>query len=185
MALVELTQDKIKKIQIDEGIVVLNLGETDEYVLGPTRGGAEVTITPTIRDIEFDGRRGKTKGMQLKDEESVSVKVASLDCSQKSLALAFPNAEINSTTSKIEQGDFGLITDESYAKNVAVITKTLDNKFKIVKVKNPMNEGAFGFKAVSKSENEHNLEFIGHYEYTNADEKIWSIEDSDTNPIVQ
>ena len=41
MSLVNLSTDDIKKIQIDEGIVVINYGETDEKVLGPTRGGAE------------------------------------------------------------------------------------------------------------------------------------------------
>lgn len=185
MALVELTENNIKKIQIDEGIVVIDLGETSEKVLGPTRGGAEVTITPTIRDIEYDGRRGKTKGLQVKDGEDVSCKIITLDCSQETLLLAIPNAEITASdsTKKIEQGDFGVIKDSSYAKNLAVITKTLDGKFKVVKIKNPMHEGAFGFKAVQKAENEHNLELLGHYNYADSDEKIWSIEDADTNPI--
>ena len=59
--LVNLTQNDINKIQIDEGIVVLDYGESSEKVLAPTRGGAEFTATPSIRDIEFDGRKGKTK----------------------------------------------------------------------------------------------------------------------------
>ena len=53
---------------------------------------------------------------------------------------------------------------DNYLKNVAIITKTLDGKFKILTLKNPMHEGAFGFKATSKAENEHNLEFkIGNF----------------------
>ena len=60
---------------------------------------------------------------------------------------------------------------------------TLDGKFKILNLKNAMHEGAFTFKAVTKAENEHNLELIGHYNYTNPDEKIWDVEDADTNPI--
>ena len=57
MGLIRLTKAQTEKIQIDEGIVVLDLGEPSEKVLGPTRGGAEFTATPTIRDIEYDGRR--------------------------------------------------------------------------------------------------------------------------------
>ena len=64
--LVVLSENDKKKIQIDEGIVVVDYGETNEKVLGPTRGGVEFVVTPSIRDIEFDGRKGKTKGMQLK-----------------------------------------------------------------------------------------------------------------------
>ena len=86
------TENEVKKIQIDEGIVVLNLGLETEKILGPTRGGVEVTITPEIRDIEFDGRRGKTAGMQVKDGEDATVKVISLCCSQESLLYALPNA---------------------------------------------------------------------------------------------
>lgn len=183
MALVRLTDGQTEKIQIDEGIVVLNLGEEKEKILGPTRGGAEFTATPSIRDIEYDGRLGKTAGLQVKDGEDVTLKVVTLDCSQETLALAIPNCVIDNNTKKIEQGDFGLIKKDNYVPKISIITQTLDGKFKILNLKNAMHEGAFGFKAVQKSENEHNLEMIGHYNYSDPTEKIWSVEDSDTNPI--
>ena len=181
--LVRLTEGQTQKIQIDEGIVVLNLGEETEKILGPTRGGAELTPTPSIRDIEYDGRRGKTAGLQIKDGEDVTLKVITLDCSQETLALAIPNAKLEEETKKIEQGKFGLIAKSSYIPKISVITMTLDGKFKVLTLKNALHEGAFTFKAVPKAENEHNLELIGHYDYLNPDDKIWSIEDSETNPI--
>lgn len=183
--LVDLTQDQISKIQIDEGVVVLNLGEENETILGPTRGGAEFVATPSIRDIEFDGRKGKTVGMQVKDGEDVSLKINTLCCSQENLALAIPNSTPKSEDGNvIEQGDFGIIKAENYLKNVAVITKMLDGTFKILVVKNAMHEGAFNFKTASKSENEHSLEFLGHYNALNSSEKMWSVKDSATNPLV-
>lgn len=183
MSLVRLTDGQTEKIQIDEGIVVLNLGAENEKILGPTRGGAEFTATPSIRDIEYDGRKGKTAGLQLKDGEDVTLKVITLDCSQETLALAIPNAIVNASTKKVEQGDFGLIAKSSYIPKISIITKMLDGKFKILNVKNAMHEGAFTFKTAPKAENEHNLEMIGHYDYTDSDSKIWDIEDSDTNPL--
>lgn len=181
--LVNLTQNDVNKIQIDEGVVVLDYGETSEKILAPTRGGAELTATPSIRDIEYDGRKGKTAGMQVKDGEDVSLKINTLCCSQENLALAIPGADVGNTTAKkITPGNFGVIPASAYLKNVAVVTKMLDGTFKILIVKNAMHEGAFGFKAVSKSENEHNLEFLGHYNLTN-DDPIWYIEDSATNPL--
>lgn len=181
MSLVHLTEGQTKKIQIDEGIVVLNLGEQNETILGPCRGGAEFKATPSIRDIEYDGRKGKTMGLQVKDGEDVSLTINTLNCSQENLAMAIPNAVVDNSN-KISQGGFGVITASNYIPTVSVITKTLDGKFKVLTVKNAMHEGEFGFKAVQKAENEHNLEFIGHYDYAN-DDPIWSIEDSDTNPI--
>lgn len=180
--LVNLTQGQINKIQIDEGVVVIDYGETTEKILGPTRGGAEFVATPKIRDIEFDGRKGKTAGMQVKDEEDVSLKIATLDCSQENLSLAIPGSEV--VTGKIEQAEFGVIPLTAYLKNVAIITKMLDGTFKILIMKKPMHEGAFTFKTVSKSENEHNLEFLGHYNALDSEEKMWSVEDSATNPLV-
>ena len=182
MSLVRLTQGQTEKIQIDEGIVVFNLGEQDELVLGPTRGGAEFTATPSIRDIEYDGRVGKTKGLQVKDAEDVSLKIKTLNCSQETLKKAIPNSSIDNN-GVLSQGDFGVIASGNYIGKVSVITKTLDNKFKVLTMKNAMHEGPFGFKAVQKAENELNLEFIGHYDYTDPDDKIWNIKDADTNPI--
>jgi len=61
--MINLTQNQIDKIQIDEGLIYVNYGELDEYLLGPTRGGGEFVATQEIRDIEYDGKKGKTKGM--------------------------------------------------------------------------------------------------------------------------
>ena len=54
-----LTTKQIESIQIDEGVIFLNYGESDERLLAPTRGGGEFAATVTVRDIEFDGRHGK------------------------------------------------------------------------------------------------------------------------------
>ncbi len=184
--LVDLTKDQISKIQIDEGVVITNFGEENEKILGPTRGGAEFVATPSIRDIEYDGRKGKTKGLQVKDGEDVSLKINTLCCSQENLALAIPNAVPKTAEgNEIEQGDFGVISDESYLKNVAVVTQMLDKTYKVLIVKNAMHEGALTYKGASKSENEHNLEFLGHYNALDSSEKIWSIKDYATNPIVK
>lgn len=180
MSLTRLTQNNIEKIQIDEGIVILDYGLDTERILGPTRGGAEFTATPSIRDIEYDGRKGKTMGLQVKDGEDVALKITTLCCSQENLQLAIPNSVIQS--GKIEQGDFGIIKEASYISNVAIVTKMLDDTFKILLIKNAMHEGPFNFKAASKSENEHNLELLAHYNPF-SDEKIWSVEDSNENPI--
>lgn len=176
------TENDVKKIQIDEGIVVLNLGKENEKVLGPTRGGVEMTITPSIRDIEFDGRRGKTLGMQVIDEEDASVKVNLLCCSQEMLEHALPNATIDATTKVITQGSFGVIPKEKYIETIDVITKMLDGTYKILKFFYGLHEGAFSYKATPKGENEHNLEFIPHYTIDDSS-KLYKIEDSATFPL--
>ena len=60
-----LTKKEIEKIQIDEGVIVLDYGETTERPLAPCRGGGEFTATATLRDIEFDGRNSLSKNRRL------------------------------------------------------------------------------------------------------------------------
>ena len=43
-----LTKKEIEKIQIDEGVIVLDYGETTERPLAPCRGGGEFTATATL-----------------------------------------------------------------------------------------------------------------------------------------
>ena len=176
------TEDDTKKIQIDEGIVAINLGEPSQRILGPTRGGAEVTITPVIRDIDFDGRRGKTMGMQVKDEEDATVKVTSLCCKQEDLLYALPNAVMDENTKVITQGDFGPIKSSSYLKTIDVITQMLDGTFKVLTFNYGLHEGAFTYNAKPKAENEHNLEFIPHYTIEDAS-RLFKITDHATNPL--
>ncbi len=184
MALVNLTTADVNKIQIDEGIVIINYGKTGEKILGPTRGGAEFTATPSIRDIEFDGRKGKTKGMQVKDGEDVSLKISTLCCSLENLKLAIPGATINGSSNQLTPGNFGVVGSSAYLENVAVVTKMLDGSYTILILNNAMHEAALTYKGVSKAENEHSLEFLGHYDATSSTEQCcWHIETSPTNPI--
>lgn len=175
------TENDTKKIQIDEGIVVFNLGKENEKILGPTRGGVEMTITPEIRDIEFDGRRGKTLGMQVIDGEDATIKVVSLCCSQDTLMKTLPNAKLDENQ-VIKQGDFGPIEKEKYIETIDVITQMLDKTYKILTFNYGLHEGAFSYKAAPKTENEHNLEIIPHYTIDDAS-RLYQIKDSATCPI--
>lgn len=177
------TEEDTKKIQIDEGIVVFNLGKENEKIVGPTRGGVEMTITPSIRDIEFDGRRGKTVGMQVIDGEDALVKVTALCCSQEMLLKALPNGKLDSSSQKITQDSFGVISKEKYIETIDVITQMLDGTYKVLTFFYGLHEGAFTYKATSKSENEHNLEFIPHYTIEDSS-NLYEIKDSASCPIV-
>jgi len=175
------TENDTKKIQIDEGIVVFNLGKSNEMIVGPTRGGVEMTITPEIRDIEFDSRRGKTAGMQVIDGEDATIKVVSLCCSQELLQKGLPNAVLDNN-GVITQGNFGAIATSKYLETIDVITQMLDGTYKILTFNYGLHEGAFTYKAAPKAENEHNLEIIPHYTIDDSS-KLYTIRDSETFPI--
>jgi len=88
----ELTTEQIENIVIDTGVVYVNYGEEGERILAPVRGGNQFLVERTIRDIEFDGRRGKTKGMRRIVEENAKLVVGLMDISMDNLALALAGA---------------------------------------------------------------------------------------------
>lgn len=88
----ELTKEQIENIVIDMGVVYVNYGELGEKILAPVRGGNQFLVERTIRDIEFDGRKGKTKGMRRIIEENAKLVVNLMDLSMDNLKLALAGA---------------------------------------------------------------------------------------------
>lgn len=181
-----LTKKQIENIQIDESLIFINYGEKDERLLAPTRGGGEFTATVTVRDIEFDGRSGKTAGTQVIEEQGASLKVTTLCMSQENLALAVPGTVIEGNDKVIENPSSGVIPLESYLKNITIFARLIGGGFKKITIYNPMHETGFTSKAVQKSEGELAYEFLAHFPYSdlNGKGKLWRVEDVANMPTV-
>lgn len=173
-----MTQAQKENIQIDYGIVYTNYGETDSAKLSPVRGGGEFSVDVKIRDIEFDGMNGKTKGMQVVEEVNATLKVTVLDTSIKTMSLAMPWATYDDTAKTLtcKNTDVGAIGDENYLKNVTMFAKTLKGEYRKISLYNAMVEGKFGFKAVAKKEGEIELEFSAHWDATDDTKDLYKIE---------
>ncbi len=180
-----LTKKQIENIQIDESVIFLNYGETDERVLAPTRGGGEFVATVTVRDIDFDGKHGKTAGAQVIEEQGASIKVTTLCMSQENLALAIPNCTITNDDGKtIKNPKTGVIPLEAYLKNVTMFAKLIGGKYKKIVIYNPMHETGFTAKAVQKAEGELGLEFLAHYKHSDLDGDLWEVTEIDNPPVM-
>lgn len=176
-----LTTKQIESIQIDEGVIFLNYGLASQKLLAPTRGGGEFAATVTVRDIEFDGRHGKTTGTQVIEEQGASLKVTTLDMSQENLALAVPCCVIESDDGKtIRNPKTGVIVAYSYIENVTMFCKTIGGEFKKIVIYNAMHETGFTAKAVQKAEGELALEFIAHYPHSDLDGDLWKVTEVDS-----
>lgn len=176
-----LTSQQIENIQIDHGIVFVNYGETDQQQLGPTRGGGEFAVTKSIRDIEYDGRKGKTKGMQVIEEIDAQLTITHLDASLETLQLAMPYATYDESTKKITCGGaaVGLISDGAYLKNITMFCKTVGGDYKKITLYNAMSEADFTFTAAPKGEGEMPLEVYAHWDPKDDAADLYDIEDVD------
>lgn len=172
-----LTTEQIENIQIDCGIIYKNFGEAGEALLGPTRGGGEFTVSKNIREIEYDGRRGKTKGMQVVDEMNAVLKVTTLDASMDMLALALPFATYSAGVITGEAENIGVIDDSAYLTNITMFAKLISGEYKKITLYNAMNESDLVMKATPKGEAEIALEINAHWDPTDDTVDLYKIED--------
>jgi len=174
-----LTRQQVENIQIDHGLVFVNYGKTDQKQLGPTRGGGEFVVTKNIRDIEFDGRKGKTKRLQVIDEIDAQLTVTHLDASLETLQLAMPYAKYDETGKKITCGNdsVGIIPEEAYLKNVTMFAKVVGGGYKKITLYNAMSEADFTLTAAPKAEGEMPLEVYAHWDAYDDTAPLYEIED--------
>jgi hypothetical protein len=104
--MVNLTQEQIENIVIDTGVLYVDYGEVGERILAPVRGENQFLVERTIRDIEFAGRRGKTKGLRRITEENAKLVVNLMDLSMENLALALSGATYGNTDKYIRLTEY-------------------------------------------------------------------------------
>jgi len=172
-----LTQEQIENIQIDYGLIFINYGEEGERQLAPTRGGGTFTVTKNIREIDYDGRRGKTKGMQVVDEVNATLSVPLLCASMDNLALAMPWATYSNGKISAKSSDLGVIKDSAYLSNITMFAKVIGGGYKKITLYNAMAENDFSLAAAPKAEGVIQLEVSAHWDAEDDTADLYDIED--------
>ncbi|AFQ46263.1 hypothetical protein [Desulfosporosinus meridiei] len=174
-----LTQTQLENVQVDYGIVFADYGLATQRRLGPTRGGGGFKVDATIRDIEYDGGNGKSKGMQVLESVTASLSVTVLDTSMETLAIAMPWATYDGTAKTItaKSANIGGIQDTAYLDNVTMFAKLMNNEYKKITLYNAMSESSFELAAKPKGEAEIGLEIMAHWDAFDDAADLYKIED--------
>ena len=172
-----VTQEQIEAIQIDYGLVYLNFGEVGEKLLGPTRGGGSFDVKATIRDIEYDGQRGKTKGMRVIEDLNAMLGVTLIDTSIDILELAMPFVTRAGNVLTAGSASIGIIPSAAYRKNITMFAKLISGLYKKITLYNAMNEKDFSLAAKPKGEGEVGLEISAHWDPMDDAADLYKIED--------
>lgn len=179
MKATKLNTKDVEKIQLDHGILYIDYGEASQRLLSPTRGGGEFKATVTVRDIEFDGRNGKTAGMQVIEENAATLKTTLLGMTQENLRLAIPGiGSVTDESGEIKNPKMGVISEDCYCKNITMFAQTLDGAYKKIVIFNPMTEGEMTIATQHKAEGELEIEFNAHYPKSDTDGDLWSVTDA-------
>lgn len=174
-----ITETQLENVQVDYGIVFANYGVAGERRLGPTRGGGSFKVTAKLRDIEYDGGNGKSKGMQVLEDIIAILSVIVLDTSIETLAIAMPWATYDTAAGTIiaKTTNIGGIPDGSYLENITMFAKLMNGQYKKITLYNAMSESDFTLAAKPKGEAEIGLELTAHWDAFDDTKDLFKIED--------
>ena len=176
----QITQQQLENIQIDYGMLYVNYGEVGERRIGPTRGGATFTATATLRDIEFDGSKGKTKDMVVVDDINAMLSIANMDTSMDDLALAMPWATYATNILTGKSANVGVVPASSYLTNVTMFAKVVGGGYKKITLYNAMNTSPFTLAATPKAEGTVALEISAHWDPVDDTADLFQVEEVST-----
>lgn len=181
----KITKEQIENIQINHGILYKNYGLASQTLIGPLRGGTNFKVERTYRNIEFDGAKGKTKGLKTIDDENATLTAKTINLSLDTMADKLPGAKITKDSvtqkvTKIESGELGLISENEYIENITMFGQKINGKYIKVTITNAMDENGLDFSAVQKAEGEVELVYSANHEYDETKNiKLYTIENID------
>lgn len=135
-------------------------------LLGATKDGGEFSATPTIRQIEVDGVKGKAKGLEVLDSWEVYIKANVLEVKRETIETALcasvTDGETSQTYDIIRAKNAIELTD--YIENVTWVgTKSGSNEPVIIVVKNALNTDGLKLTTKDKDQSVIAMTFYGHY----------------------
>ena len=166
----KVTKEQVENIQLDHGILFKNYGLPTQEFVAPLRGGTNFKVERTYRNIEFDGAKGKTKGLTTLDDENATLTAKTLNASLESFADKLPGAKITrdeetKKITKIEASEMGILPDNAYIENVTVFGQKISGEFVKITITNAMDENGLEFAAVQKAEGEIELAYAAHHTF--------------------
>lgn len=135
-------------------------------LLGATKDGGEFSATPTVRQIEVDGVKGKAKGLEVIDAWEVYLKANVLEIKRETLEAALCASE----TEEESNEKYDVIT----AKNEIELSDYIDNvtwvgtlsgsdEPVIIQVYNALNTDGLKLTTKDKDQAVIAMTFYGHY----------------------
>jgi hypothetical protein len=178
-----VTTETVNRFLLDAGAVYFNFDETDEALIGATRGGNQFIIEQDVREIEMDGAHGPVKGARRIIEKRARIVVNLLEVTEDNILAAlpgstsedYPSAE-GKTHNKITR--IRDIQDSDYWTNVTICAKKSgsDNDF-MGMIKNALADGNFELSLEDKEEGVVEIQFTAHFDPDDLDTEPWEIYD--------
>jgi len=164
-----------KRLVLDAGAIYRNRGETDEELIGATRGGATFTVEREDRDIEVDGARGPVKGLKRTITHTARLEVTLIEVSEQTfLDLTRGTSSSDGTHLTFTPGND--ITSGDFYMNIALIAEVMGTDDPIeLRLLNSLAAQEWDIATDDDDEGEVSITFEAHYDPANLDDPPYRI----------
>jgi hypothetical protein len=161
---------------IDSGAVFLNYGETDELLIGATRGGNVFSIETDYTDMGYDGAFGTVKGAKFVSRVKAVLTVNLIEFTSDTLRRAFPGSTRTLYGSQYSIARAADVLFSDYHTNVTLVGEVWkSNRPVICTVYNALIDGPVEIGMAEGNEATIKLRFTGHYLIDNMEEDPWMV----------
>ncbi len=175
-----ITANTYKKFIVDSGAAYLNYGESDESLLGATRGGSSFVIETEYRDMPVDGAKGPVKGGRRIVSVNAMLTVNFLELSAALLARVLPGSSIADfgspkTHDEITRSLAIALTD--FATNIALVGEVTGGGVNAAEfvLDNALVDGNFELALTDGEEPVLAAQFKGHFDPASMHPEPWPI----------
>ena len=131
--------------------------------LGATRGGGTFTMTPTVRNIEIDGKRGEFVGSTINDGYTCNMTGTFLEFHENTLTAMGGELVTEGAKANIKQIRFPTSFDEKmYIPSLVWVGDMGDGKVLLIDLKNALNTAGVSFTFTDKGEGTLPFTFVAH-----------------------
>lgn len=176
-----ITTETVDKFLVDAGAVYVNLGETDERLLGATRGGNSFSIEQDVREPEIDGSPGPLKGTRRIVEVRPTLTANLMEITKENIMLAIAGADSTAYPDATAQTHDSIrrsrnITAADYIKNIALVgTISGSDEPVIFIIENALQTDNFEIGTEDREEGVLSLTLTGHFDPANMTSEPWEI----------
>ena len=161
------------RLQLNEGMFLkaeyTGTKATDvANIVSATRGGATISIVPTIRQSTVDGARANTRELQRIDEYVVTAAMTIVELTSTTTKMALGSADVSGTTITPRHN----VTVSDFT-TLYWVGELADGKKVQIKFSNAYNTNGLNFTTTEKGEGSYALNLVAHY----------SIDTLDTVPV--
>ena len=166
-----MTAASLGNVVIDVGALYVDYGETNERMIGATKGGVTFNVEQNVRMIEADNARGPLKGGRRVTSETARLTASIMEMTADNISMALFGMTSGQRTLSAPQ-------DSEYMTNVALVAGINGSNTDglVITLKNVLVDGNFELSMEDENEGSVEVQFTAHFDPATLDQSPYTIQ---------